>query len=67
MHLAASDGAPGFEALVDGIADTFGGGKERLQTLVMNDHNADWDSLYPFSLVRFRVVFGISHDADLRT
>lgn len=51
LHIAAADGAPGFPALVDAIANEFGQRGESLVPIVMDDWNADWDNLYPFSAV----------------
>ncbi|TFK64946.1 hypothetical protein BDN72DRAFT_846164 [Pluteus cervinus] len=50
LHLSAADGAPGFEKLVHEIANQFAVASEQPPSLVvMDDHNAEWDSLYPFS------------------
>lgn len=60
LHLAAADGAPGFEHLVQDIVDEFGpkGIKERkIAPVAMHDYNSDWDSLYPFSAVRLAFLF----------
>ncbi len=52
MHLSAADGAPGFEKLVDDIAFEFVKTEEKSVPIQMNEHNPDWDILYPFSSVR---------------
>ncbi|KAJ7304555.1 hypothetical protein DFH08DRAFT_903357 [Mycena albidolilacea] len=51
LHIASADGAPGFHELVKDISTEFGGALSIAEPapLVMNDYNADWDSLYPFS------------------
>ncbi|KAJ3539089.1 hypothetical protein NMY22_g4892 [Coprinellus aureogranulatus] len=49
LHLAAADGAPGFELLVNDIVREFGTSDHAPAPVGMNDHNSDWDSLYPFS------------------
>jgi hypothetical protein len=51
LHLADADAAPGFKELVDGIAEEFGLAGTKAQPVVMDDYNADWDILYPFSSV----------------
>lgn len=50
--MSHADGAPNFEAIVQGVADKFANGRAQLEAVTMNDHNADWDILYPFSIVR---------------
>jgi hypothetical protein len=56
LHIAAADGAPGFELLVGDIARAFGAdADEESRALVpvqMDGYNSDWDTLYPFSSVR---------------
>ncbi|KAF6747109.1 hypothetical protein DFP72DRAFT_614406 [Ephemerocybe angulata] len=61
LHLAASDGAPGFEVLVEEIVKEFGTSEYAPKPVVMNDHNSDWDSLYPFSafLTPFKVPLAV--------
>ncbi|RXW13262.1 hypothetical protein EST38_g12592, partial [Candolleomyces aberdarensis] len=61
LHLAASDGAPGFEILVDEIVREFGTTDHAPAPVIMNDHNSDWDSLYPFSafLTPFKVPLAV--------
>lgn len=50
LHLAAADGAPGFELLVQDIVNEFGATTDVVPTpVVMDEYNSDWDSLYPFS------------------
>ncbi|KAG8221188.1 hypothetical protein J3R82DRAFT_2753 [Butyriboletus roseoflavus] len=49
LHIAAADGAPGFDELVHDIADKFGEDDVPPKAIVMNDYNNDWDALYPFS------------------
>lgn len=51
LHIAAADGAPGFDELVHEIATRFGADGVPPQAVVMDDHNGDWDNLYPFSVV----------------
>ncbi|KAJ7625774.1 hypothetical protein FB45DRAFT_922289 [Roridomyces roridus] len=48
LHLATADGAPGFPQLVRDIAAEFAPQTDVL-AVKMNDHNSDWDPLYPFS------------------
>jgi hypothetical protein len=55
LHIASADGAPGFHELVKDITGEFAGlSAVESVPVVMNDHNSDWDSLYPFSAVRIR-------------
>ncbi|KAJ7923479.1 hypothetical protein B0H13DRAFT_1979948 [Mycena leptocephala] len=50
LHIASADGAPGFHELVKDITGEFAGlSAVESVPVVMNDHNSDWDSLYPFS------------------
>ncbi len=49
LHLAASDGAPGFPDLVHAVASDFGAQGAVAQSVVMDYYNGDWDPLYPFS------------------
>ncbi|KAF9458872.1 hypothetical protein BDZ94DRAFT_1225561 [Collybia nuda] len=52
LHIAAADGAPGFELLVNDIVKEFAPAsvsEAGLVPVVMDDYNSDWDSLYPFS------------------
>ena len=51
MHIAAADGAPGFEQLVHAIAQDFGASDLAPLPVTMDDNNYDWDVLYPFSAV----------------
>lgn len=52
LHFAAADSAPGFEVLVHDLAQSFGLPEAPLpQSIVMDDWNADWDVVYPFSAV----------------
>ncbi|TFK20267.1 hypothetical protein FA15DRAFT_673638 [Coprinopsis marcescibilis] len=61
LHLAAADGAPGFDLLVEEIVREFGTTEHAPAPVVMNDHNSDWDSLYPFSafLSPFKVPLAV--------
>ncbi|KAF8325029.1 hypothetical protein F5887DRAFT_1065471 [Amanita rubescens] len=56
LHLSAADGAPGFEKLVDDIAFEFVKAEEKPVPIQMNEHNPDWDILYPFSSVLLDAV-----------
>ncbi|KAF9224242.1 hypothetical protein BS17DRAFT_795711 [Gyrodon lividus] len=49
LHIAAADGAPGFDQLAHDIAVRFGADGAPPKAVVMDDYNSDWDSLYPFS------------------
>ncbi|KAF8806834.1 hypothetical protein BYT27DRAFT_7167035 [Phlegmacium glaucopus] len=49
LHLAAADGAPGFELLVKDIAQEFGATGNIPAPVIMDDYNSDWDLLYPYS------------------
>ncbi|KAJ7509606.1 hypothetical protein B0H11DRAFT_1960274 [Mycena galericulata] len=49
LHIAAADGAPGLDALVQDISREFAPLQTTAIPVVMNDQNSDWDSLYPFS------------------
>jgi hypothetical protein len=55
LHIAAADGAPGFDVLAKDIIQEFGMADEHvhaLEPVVVDDYNTDWDHLYPFSAVR---------------
>jgi hypothetical protein len=52
LHIAAADGAPGFDDLVYDITTHFGADGVPAKAVVMDDWNSDWDTLYPFSAVR---------------
>lgn len=49
LHIAAADGAPGFIPLVQKLAQVYSASRSVPTPQVMDDYNADWDSLYPFS------------------
>ncbi|RDB27664.1 putative endoplasmic reticulum metallopeptidase 1 [Hypsizygus marmoreus] len=53
LHIAAADGAPGFELLASEIVNQFApaanGSAVSLELEIMDDYNSDWDPLYPFS------------------
>lgn len=49
LHIAAADGAPGFDDLVHDITAHFGANGVPPKAVVMDDWNGDWDTLYPFS------------------
>ncbi|KAG8993048.1 hypothetical protein FRB94_011080 [Tulasnella sp. JGI-2019a] len=49
LQLASSDGASGFPAMVAGLAERFGNQYQKAVPVIMDDNNADWDVLYPFS------------------
>ncbi|TBU47465.1 hypothetical protein BD309DRAFT_855887 [Dichomitus squalens] len=49
LHVAAADGAPGFHDLARDIAKEFSVPGVTPTTVVMNDWNSDWDTIYPFS------------------
>ncbi|KAG0704555.1 hypothetical protein DFH29DRAFT_910837 [Suillus ampliporus] len=49
LHIAAADGAPGFDDLVHDITAHFGADGVPPKAVVMDDWNGDWDTLYPFS------------------
>ncbi|KAI0078731.1 hypothetical protein K474DRAFT_1593590 [Panus rudis PR-1116 ss-1] len=50
LHFAAADGAPGFKLLAHDIAMKFGmPDVPPPSTILMDDWNADWDIIYPFS------------------
>ena len=53
-----ADGAPGFGALANDIAEEFGLPGVGPTSVEMDDWNGDWDTTYPFSAVR--VVFTMS-------
>jgi len=68
LHLAAADGAPGFEILVEDIVKEFGTTDVAPAPVVMDDYNSDWDSIYPFSAVScsnllYRRVANTSHSS----
>ncbi|KIO07538.1 hypothetical protein M404DRAFT_997720 [Pisolithus tinctorius Marx 270] len=49
LHIATADGAPGFDTLVHAMAERFGVEGVPPRRVIMDDHNGDWDILYPFS------------------
>ncbi|KAG8893391.1 hypothetical protein FRB99_001981, partial [Tulasnella sp. 403] len=49
LHLAAADGAPGFSELVHDISKQFTQLFHQPVPVLMDDNNADWDIIYPFS------------------
>ncbi|KAI0705019.1 hypothetical protein C8T65DRAFT_653452 [Cerioporus squamosus] len=49
LHVAAADAAPGFHSLARDIAQEFGVPGVTPTTVVMNDWNSDWETMYPFS------------------
>ncbi|PPQ63101.1 hypothetical protein CVT24_005812 [Panaeolus cyanescens] len=64
LHIAAADGAPGFELLVNDIVQNFGTTDAAPAPVVMDDYNGDWDSLYPFSafLTPYKVPLAVNPD-----
>ncbi|RPD64072.1 hypothetical protein L226DRAFT_544758 [Lentinus tigrinus ALCF2SS1-7] len=49
LHVAAADAAPGFHSLAQDIANEFSVPGVTPTTVVMDDWNSDWDTMYPFS------------------
>ncbi|THH28363.1 hypothetical protein EUX98_g5818 [Antrodiella citrinella] len=49
LHIAAADGAPGFDALAQDIAKEFSLPGVVPTSIVMDDWNGDWDTIYPLS------------------
>ncbi|KAI0364703.1 hypothetical protein BV20DRAFT_1029237 [Pilatotrama ljubarskyi] len=49
LHVASADGAPGFHELAVKIANEFSVPGATPTTVVMDDWNSDWDTMYPFS------------------
>ncbi|KDR80962.1 hypothetical protein GALMADRAFT_1358006, partial [Galerina marginata CBS 339.88] len=64
MHIAAADGAPGFELLVGDIVSEFGALDYEPAPVIMDGYNSDWDTLYPFSsfLTPYKVPLVIRPD-----
>ncbi|KAF8159229.1 hypothetical protein B0H34DRAFT_655155 [Crassisporium funariophilum] len=62
LHIAAADGAPGFQVLVNDIVKEFSTTDSPPIPVVMDDHNSDWDSLYPFSafLTPYKVPLAVA-------
>ena len=58
LHVAAADAAPGFHSLAWDIAKEFSVPDATPTTVVMNDWNSDWDTMYPFSAVSARRRLG---------
>lgn len=52
LHVAAADGAPGFDILAHSIARQFSVPGVVPEPVSMNTWNNDWDTMYPFSNVR---------------
>lgn len=51
LHVGAADSVPGFDTLTHAIAERFGAPGVPPAFVTMNDWNADWDTIYPFSAV----------------
>ncbi|KAI0820291.1 hypothetical protein BC628DRAFT_1524628 [Trametes gibbosa] len=49
LHVASADGAPGFHSLAADIAKEFSASEVTPTSIVMDDWNSDWDTIYPFS------------------
>ncbi len=49
--MAAADGAPKFDSLVNEMAAFVGGSASEAVADDMHEYNADWDVFYPFSAV----------------
>ncbi|KAF8903001.1 hypothetical protein CPB85DRAFT_1255887 [Mucidula mucida] len=75
LHMAASDAAPGFPALVADVASAIPTlhGEAALEgksleyfEVEMNDYNGDWDPLYPFSafLTPYKIPLSTGANAD---
>lgn len=66
LHIAAADGAAGFDGLVHEIATRFGADGVPPQVAIMDDYNGDWDTLYPFSvfLSPYRIELPVDPAAD---
>ncbi|KAG9308049.1 hypothetical protein JVU11DRAFT_12616 [Chiua virens] len=66
LHIAAADGAPGFDDLVHDIADKFGADSTPPKAIIMDDYINDWDALYPFSafLSPFKIDLPLAHAYD---
>lgn len=52
LHIGTADSAPGFDEMAYEISQRFGIPDVEPARVVMNDWNADWDTIYPFSAVR---------------
>ncbi|KAK7024849.1 peptide hydrolase [Favolaschia claudopus] len=66
LHIASADGAPGFHELVTDISAQFSSpsvAEADPVPLIMNEYNADWDSLYPFSAFLSPYKIELSKDA----
>jgi len=64
LHIAAADGAPGLDLLVEDITGEFSTSDLVPRPIVMSDYNSDWDSLYPFSafLSPYKIPLTVSED-----
>lgn len=49
--MAAADGAPKFDSLVNDMAAFVGGNALEVVADDMHEYNTDWDVFYPFSAV----------------
>ena len=56
LHVSAADAAPGFHNLAVDIAKEFSVPGTTPESIVMNDWNSDWDTMYPFSAVYTRLL-----------
>jgi len=57
LRIAAADAAPGLQTLVERIAEDFSLSAQNIEPHHMDDHNPDWDIVYPFS--QFLTPFGL--------
>ena len=51
LHIAAADGAPGFDLLARDIAAEFSTSGVIPEVSAIDDWNGDWDTIYPLSHV----------------
>lgn len=58
LHVAAADGAPGFDVLAHDIAKEFSLPDVLPTSIVMDEWNGDWDTIYPLSHVRTFITDG---------
>ncbi|KAI5980796.1 hypothetical protein EDD15DRAFT_2186218 [Pisolithus albus] len=62
LHIAAADGAPGFDTLVHAMAEKFGVEGTPPTRVTMDAYNGDWDILYPFSTFLSPYKIDLPHD-----
>lgn len=53
LLIGSADAAPGYQGIANVVTEGFAGEGVDAIVPVIDEHNGDWDVLYPFSQVRF--------------